>query len=78
MFQDYIQAGHQGASTSTQTRVGIDLMQVNAWQRQPQQLYTILYVGRNNTQFQVYMSNAEFDEFLTKLKTANRLKKAYE
>lgn len=77
MFKDYIYFGHQTAAVSSQLRIGVDLTQVTAWHRNPGQNSVTVFM-RPSASHVVYMTQAEFDEFLVNLKTANRLKKAYE
>jgi len=77
MFKEYLRAGHQVQPASNQGRVGIDLMQVVGYIHTPTTGYVTFYCTGLNS-LQVHMTQAEFDEFKTNLRTANRLKRGYE
>lgn len=76
MFKQYVMAGHQNNAIGSQALVGVDLMTITSYTRTPAQLYTHLIGPGLNTQ--VYMTQTDFEEFCTNLKTANRLKRVYE
>jgi hypothetical protein len=76
MFKQYVQAGHQSQPLAQQNSIGVDLTTITAYIRTPANSYTqLLGPGLNS---QVHMTLSEFEEFLTNLKTANRLKRVYE
>lgn len=76
MFKEYITAGHQTANPANQAKTGVNLMNVVTYIRTPGQNYVQLIGTGLNTQ--VHMTDAEFEEFKINLKTAMRLKSAYE
>ena len=76
MFKEYVYAGHQTQPAAQQNRFGCDLMKITSYTRQPANNYVTLTGQGFNCQ--VHMTQAEFDEFLINLKTANRLRAAFE
>ena len=77
MFKQYIRAGDQSQPEANRGVIGIDLMTLVAYVRVPLSGYVTLYVP-GSSGYNVFMTPAEFDEFQTNVKTANRLKRAYE
>jgi hypothetical protein len=76
MFKEYIVAGHQTAFPNQQNRVGVDLMGITYYVRQTNNSYVQLVGSGINVN--VHMTEAEYEEFKTNLKTANRLKRGWE
>lgn len=76
MFKEYTQAGHQAQPLNQQSKTGVDLTSITSYIRSPSNGYLSL-VG-HGLNVQVHMTEAEFEEFKVNLKTANRLKRAYE
>lgn len=75
MFKEYVYWGQQANPESSQSKVGIDLMAITGYLRNPTNNSIAIYGAGGHT---VHMTQAEFDEFKTQLKTANRLKRVYE
>lgn len=77
MFREYTDFNTRGNAVTSQARVGVDLTSVTGYWRDPGSGRVQLRFGGNGS-YDAYMTQAEFDEFTVNLKTATRLKKAYE
>lgn len=76
MYKEYIVNGHQNSPAAQQATATIDLMTVTGYIRTPNQNHTTVCGPGYN--YSLYMTEAEYDEFKTHVKTANRLKRGYE
>lgn len=76
MFKEYTAAGSQSVPIAQQNRTSVDLMAVTSYTRSPSNNYITMHC--NGTNIQVFMTEAEFEEFKINIKTANRLKRGYE
>lgn len=76
MFKEYLVWGHQTQPAAQQSRYGIDLMSVTAYTKVPDGRINIR-VGMALS-YDVHMTEPEFEQFTVNLKTAHRLKKAYD
>jgi len=78
MFKEYTYNGHQSQPSAQQSKIGVDLTLVAAFVRTPGTGVVSLYLATGASIPACNMTEAEFEEFKVNLKTANRLKRAYE
>jgi hypothetical protein len=76
MFKEYILANQNGIPAAQQMKYGIDLMKIITYTRDPINNRTT--ITGNGVSASLTMTPDEHETFLTNLKTANRLKSAYE